>query len=548
MLALIAGCFATLPLANATPTPVPGNPGWDAKYKAAKVIAPSLGPAMDLPDNPRTDASGDKISSNAHSADYPGLYFYWDDKQKDNGTLLVNSEVFNMFVGGKFTLTAKNSNNYWGYTISKTTGTLIDGVYAFGIEKQIKYNELGNNGKVSAKTDDLKNINMVFIDGEYLPGYLKLNKIWLNEEGKETTGDNSLVSFKEGYKLGILNKIEIRTYAEAINGRNIIATENPILGFTTLANPQNVRVYQSRTTVPTFSELTFTNRIRTDLSYTVEYYYDGEIDDSKTDTFDGQTFGAVIDTYADKVIDGYVLESDTAPITIGTGDNVIQVFYVSVDFSVTIEYYMDTWDNKMDNDETFGDLRLKSTFTISDELRDKYLPEGYKFDSIRPSATIEVKLTGNVIQVLYVPKPFSFSVIDKIESEAHVGKWWAAGYGVIALGGSSVSYHNDDGDYMIALGAAANDVVYIGYGPDIDKLVYIFSFAKNGDVTVIKGDFDVDSMIIEFGGTVPVSSPPHGIGGGNWSEDLPVDVRFIFSNLYGYGGKMHIYLLDYSIA
>ncbi|MCL2360066.1 MAG: hypothetical protein FWC74_10010, partial [Candidatus Bathyarchaeota archaeon] len=41
---------------------------------------------------------------------------------------------------------------------------------------------------------------------------------------------------------------------------------------------------------------------RTDLSYTVEYYYDGAIDNTKTDTFDKQTFGTVINTYTDKVI------------------------------------------------------------------------------------------------------------------------------------------------------------------------------------------------------------------------------------------------------
>jgi hypothetical protein len=256
VLMLVAGIFAALPLtANGAPIPAQGNPAWDAKYaKDAVVIEPALGPATDIPNNPRTDASGDKITSNAHSADYPGLYFYWNDKQKDNGVLLVLPEVFDLFVDGQFTLTAKNSNNYWGYTISPETGTLIDGVYAYGIEKQIKYNEIGNNGKVSSKTDDLKNINMVFIDGEYKSGFLDITKIWLNEDGIEFIGDNTLISFKEGYTLGE-NTIALRTYAEANSGRKITVTENPIKGFTTLKNPQSVTVTMGNT-----AELIFTNQ------------------------------------------------------------------------------------------------------------------------------------------------------------------------------------------------------------------------------------------------------------------------------------------------
>jgi len=246
MFVLVISCFAAvLQITIANPTPVPGNPGWDNKYQAAKTVPPSLGPASDIPNNPRNNASGDKISSNAHSADFPGLYFYWDDKQKDNGTLLVNPEVFNLFKGGEFTLTAKNSNNYWGYTISPATGTLIDGVYAFGILKQIKYNEIGNNGKVSAKTEDLKNINMVFIDGEYKDAYVVISKLWKDEDGKPFANAvnpelNALLKFNNGaYKLGT-NTISITTWAEATKGKSVTITEAAIAGFK--ADQQSITV------------------------------------------------------------------------------------------------------------------------------------------------------------------------------------------------------------------------------------------------------------------------------------------------------------------
>lgn len=104
-----------------------------------------------IQNNTRKNASGPKITSNSHSADFPGLYFIWDSKQKDNGYLKVDAEVFNKYE--RFTLTSKESNTYWDFVISpqnnqkKTT----DGCYVFFIPK------VYNN----------KNINMVFI-GDYV--------------------------------------------------------------------------------------------------------------------------------------------------------------------------------------------------------------------------------------------------------------------------------------------------------------------------------------------------------------------------------------------
>ena len=233
VLALVIPAFAAS-------KPVPGNPAWDVKYKAAKVIDPAMGPASNIPNNPRDNASGDKITSNAHSADFPGLYFYCDDKQKDNGVLLVADWVFDLFVDGEFILTAKNSNNYWGYNITPDEGQLIDGVYAYGISKQIKYNEVDNKGKVTAKTDDLKNINMVFIDGKYKDAKFEIEKYWYDAKGNAVTDAdviaelNELLSFNGGtYNLGV-NPVKITDYKTAYYGKKIVVTEAPIEGYETL--------------------------------------------------------------------------------------------------------------------------------------------------------------------------------------------------------------------------------------------------------------------------------------------------------------------------
>jgi hypothetical protein len=95
----------------------------------------------------RTNASGPKITSNAHCADFPGIYFIWDSKQKDNGYLKVAAEVFSLYQS--FTLTSKESNKYFDFLIAVQPGQekTTDDCYVFYIPK------VYNN----------KNINMVFV-------------------------------------------------------------------------------------------------------------------------------------------------------------------------------------------------------------------------------------------------------------------------------------------------------------------------------------------------------------------------------------------------
>ncbi|MCL2859931.1 MAG: hypothetical protein FWF46_05120, partial [Oscillospiraceae bacterium] len=150
---------------------------------------------------------------------------------------------------------------------------------------------------------------------------------------------------------------------------------------------------------------------RTDLSYTVEYYYDGTIDNSKTDTFDNQTFGTVVSKYTDKVIDGYTLDRDTAPITIGTGTNVINVYYIPrTDLSYTVEYYydgvLDANNTDTFNNQTFG--------TVISDYKDK-VKLGYKFDSA--TAPITIGVTDNVIKVYYVQQLGEINVTSKLWQE-----------------------------------------------------------------------------------------------------------------------------------
>ena len=95
----------------------------------------------------RKNASGPKITSNAHSAEFPGIYFIWDSKQSDNGHLKVQASVFDKFES--FILTAKASNSYWDFEIAIQPGQEMteDDCFVFFIPK----------------VKEGKNINMVFI-------------------------------------------------------------------------------------------------------------------------------------------------------------------------------------------------------------------------------------------------------------------------------------------------------------------------------------------------------------------------------------------------
>ena len=272
LLALVMVAAVTIP-ALATSAAKFGNSQWAAQYLKADAKKPTdyigvkdnvVKAAADITPNlwDRGNASGDKIPSNAHSGDYVGLFFYWNDKQKDNGYLFVLDFVFDyfkddythksghVFAPGEngFVLTAKNSNDYWGYKISRDTGVIvgqIDGVdvYAYSIPKQLQY--LDKKGKT--QKEDLKNINMVFIDGEYKDAYLTIEKEWFDEEGNPITDAalidqlNDLLTFNYGLKLGY-NVIKITAFDEAANGKKLAVTEGAIAGYKAKVNPINVTV------------------------------------------------------------------------------------------------------------------------------------------------------------------------------------------------------------------------------------------------------------------------------------------------------------------
>ena len=148
------------------------------------------------------------------------------------------------------------------------------------------------------------------------------------------------------------------------------------------------------------TEVTYYYKLK-EYEYTVNYFYDGVKDESKTDHLTA-TYGEQIKEYTDKVKPGYAFEKDEyVPLTI-TSDpskNVINVYYEKVDFSYTVEYY---YDNVKDENATES-----YTATYQDVIEDyeDKLKDGYRFDKTEnlPLTVTEVP-ENNVIKVYYVRK------------------------------------------------------------------------------------------------------------------------------------------------
>jgi len=165
--------------------------------------------------------------------------------------------------------------------------------------------------------------------------------------------------------------------------------------------------------------------VSNEYAYTVEYYYDDVIDNSKTDTFKAK-YNAQVNTYADKKEPGYKFERATAPITITTdaSKNVIRVYYVKDWFKYTINYY---YDGVIDTSATIND---KAAFGTTIKYTDKVQP-GFKFVKADGSPlVISVNEAANVINVYYQSNSYAYTVeyyydgiIDTEKTEKSAAKY-----------------------------------------------------------------------------------------------------------------------------
>ena len=132
-----------------------------------------------------------------------------------------------------------------------------------------------------------------------------------------------------------------------------------------------------------------------------------EKDDSKTDRKEAE-YGSQITTYTDKIIDGYVEDSNNPaniPLTIGTNpeDNVIKIYYVKRnDLQYTVNYLEKGTNNVIHEAKTGLNKTFQDTIYSQDEIITIY---GYDYDSADKSRLIiGANNSENIINLYYTKK------------------------------------------------------------------------------------------------------------------------------------------------
>ena len=153
---------------------------------------------------------------------------------------------------------------------------------------------------------------------------------------------------------------------------------------------------------------------RNDLSYTVNYLEkDTNTVLHEAKTAGNQTFGTII-TSSDEVItiDGYNYDSvDKTTLTIGTGENVINIYYTKrTDLSYTVNYLEKDTNTVLHEAKTAGNQTFGTIITSSDEV---ITIDGYNYDSV-DKTTLTIGTGENVINIYYTKRTdLSYTVYYK---------------------------------------------------------------------------------------------------------------------------------------
>ena len=156
--------------------------------------------------------------------------------------------------------------------------------------------------------------------------------------------------------------------------------------------------------------------VKDKFEYRVEYYYDGEIDEEKTDKFTA-IYGDKIETYEEKLKDGYKLEkTEGIPLIVQeyAGLNIIKIYYVKDKFEYKVEYYYDGVKDEKESET------IEATYGDKIETYEEKLKDGYRFEKTENLPLIlSNKVEENIINIYYVRKDSQVVVkyVDKQTGE-----------------------------------------------------------------------------------------------------------------------------------
>ena len=217
---------------------------------------------------------------------------------------------------------------------------------------------------------------------------------------------------------------------------------------------------------------------RTDLSYKVNYL---EKDTDKVlspqKVKDGMTFGTVI-TSSDEVIkiDGYNYDSvDKDTLEIGTGDNVINIYYTKrTDLSYKVNYLEKDTDKVLSPQKVKDGMTFGTVITSSDEV---IKIDGYNYDSV-DKEKLTIGTDENVLTLYYTKNSYRYTVEhywigdkDKLDAQPfHTD----ADESQTALFDSTVAYQENGASWVIT-----TNPVYTFAKADPEKITITFDPSKN---------------------------------------------------------------------
>ena len=139
--------------------------------------------------------------------------------------------------------------------------------------------------------------------------------------------------------------------------------------------------------------------------YKVEYYYDGILDNTRTEIISAEK-DSIVSKYTDKCITGYEVERiENLPLTISENldQNVMKIYYVKGDFQYTIEYY---YNGILDNTRTETHTALYQTLITKEMIVSNITnntKDGYEFyGTSELPLVISENTRNNKIQVNYI--------------------------------------------------------------------------------------------------------------------------------------------------
>jgi uncharacterized repeat protein (TIGR01451 family) len=165
--------------------------------------------------------------------------------------------------------------------------------------------------------------------------------------------------------------------------------------------------------------ITFYYTKRTDLSYTVNYLEKDTLNVLHNPKVqDGMTFDEVVNS-ADEVIEinGYNYDSvvPEETLTIGTGENVINIYYTKRnDLSYTVNYLEKDTLNVLHNPKVQDGMTFDEVVNSADEVIEI---NGYNYDSVVPEETLTIGTGENVINIYYTKRNDLSYTVNYLEKD-----------------------------------------------------------------------------------------------------------------------------------